>query len=29
MTNEVPGGEGSITLAYADCGTHQIILKKK
>jgi hypothetical protein len=29
VTNEVPSGDGSITLAYSDCGTHQIILKKK
>jgi len=29
VTNEVPGGEGSITLSYADCGgAHSIVLKK-
>jgi hypothetical protein len=29
VTNEVPGGGGSITLAYADCGgAHSLVLKK-
>ncbi len=29
VTNEVPSGDGSITLAYADCGgAHSITLKK-
>src|SRR5689334_2788544 len=29
VTNEVPSGDGSITLAYADCGgAHSIVLKK-
>jgi hypothetical protein len=29
VTNEVPGGDGSITLAYADCGgSHTLVLKK-
>ncbi len=30
VTNEVPGGGGSMTLAYADCGgVHSITIKKK
>ena len=29
VTNEVPSGEGSISLSYADCGgPHSITLKK-
>lgn len=30
VTNEVPSGDGSISLSYADCGgPHQLVLKKR